>query len=313
MTQGAGYGWNCDSGGYRTPGISCSLIVTMILTELKDLIATTIRVWRLDHAARMGAALAFYLTTSVIPMAILSLIILGNVMRASAAEAQIHISLSAALGDETARFVENLVLSAAGGGGGTAAIFGIFILALMASNMFHHIRNSLDVLWGVRGRQAPLKTFLMGRWISVLLILGVQLILLALFAVGMLASSVIPVIIGWFPSQVGLLTQVAYDAIIFVEVFLLVCAIYWLLARAQLQWRVIVAGAAFTSFLFIIGKYLLALGLSISNIASIYGAFGSLLILLLWFYYIAQIFYLGAEFTKVYSDRVQSSGSEMKA
>ncbi|MFC1500270.1 YihY/virulence factor BrkB family protein [Candidatus Zixiibacteriota bacterium] len=285
----------------------------MILTELKNLIATTLRVWKLDHAARMGAALAFYLTTSVIPMAILSLMILGKVMGPAAAVGQVHISLSAALGNETAQFVENLVLSSAGGGGGTAAIFGIFILALMASNMFHHMRNSLDVLWGVRGRQAPLKTFLMGRWISVLLILGVQLILLALFAVGILASSVIPYVISWFPSQVGLLTHVTYDAVIFVEVFLLVCAIYWLLARAQLHWKVIIAGAAFTSFLFIIGKYLLALGLSISNIASIYGAFGSLLILLLWFFYIAQIFYLGAEFTKVYSDRVQSPGSEINS
>jgi len=165
----------------------------------------------------------------------------------------------------------------------------------------------------VRGRQAPLKTFLMGRWISVLLILRVQLILMALFAVSALAGAIIPYISTWFSSQMGFLTQVAYDVIIFVEVFLLVCAIYWLLARVQLRWRVIFAGAAFTSFLFIVGKYLLALSLSISNIASIYGAFGSLLILLLWFFYIAQIFYLGAEFTKVYSDRVQSSGSETKA
>jgi membrane protein len=256
----------------------------------------------------MGAALAFYLTTSVVPMAILSVIILGKVFGPEAAEGQVEISLSAGLGEEAARFVESLIVQAGEPGAGTVAtIFGFFILAIMASNMFHHIRNSLDVLWGVRGRQAPLKTFLMGRWISMLV---VQLIIVALFAVGMLASSVLPYILSKFPSQTGFLTRLTYDLMIFVEVFLLVCAIYKLLARAQIKWKVIVVGAAFTSSLYLIGKYLLALSLSISNIGSIYGAFGSLLIMLLWFFYIAQIFYLGAEFTKVYGDQIDRDPDE---
>ncbi len=280
----------------------------MITSKLKELFTLTIRVWKLDHAGRMGAALAFYLTTSVVPMAILSMIILGRVFEEDAVAGQISTSLSAGLGDEAARFVESLILQAGRPGAGTlATIFGFLILAVMASNMFHHIRNSLDVLWGVRGRQAPLKTFLMGRWISMLV---VQLIIVALFAVGMLASSVLPYILSKFPSQTGFLTRLTYDLMIFVEVFLLVCAIYKLLARAQIRWKVIVVGAAFTSSLYLIGKYLLALSLSISNIGSIYGAFGSLLIMLLWFFYIAQIFYFGAEFTKVYGDQADRDPDE---
>jgi membrane protein len=274
----------------------------MLISKLKELIALTIRVWKLDHAARMGAALAFYLTTSVVPMAILGMIILGGVLSEEAAAGQIHTSLSAGLGDETAQFLESLIQQAGQPGAGTGAtLFGFFVLAIMASNMFHHIRNSLDALWGVRGRQAPLKTFLMGRWISMLLM---QFIIVALFSVGMLASSVLPYILSWFPSQTGFLTRLTYDLMIFVEVFLLVCAIYKLLARFHIRWKAIIAGAVFTSALYIIGKYLLALSLSISNVESIYGAFGSILILLLWFFYIAQIFYLGAEFTKVYADRI---------
>ncbi len=284
------------------PSIVYAYRDAMIVSKLKELFTLTIRVWKLDHAARMGAALAFYLTTSVVPMAILGLIILGKVLGPEAATGQIQLSLSAGLGDEAAQLLESLIMQAGRPGAGTAAtIFGFSILAIMASNMFHHIRNSLDVLWGVRGRQAPLKTFLVGRWISMLL---VQLIIAAIFSVGMLATSVLPYILRLIPSQVGFLTHVTYDLMIFVEVFLFVCAIYKLLARFQIRWKAIIVGAAFTATLYIIGKYLLALSLSISNIASIYGAFGSILILLLWFFYIAQIFYLGAEFTKVYADRI---------
>lgn len=280
----------------------------MRFRELKELISTTFRVWRLDGASRMGAALAFYLTTSVVPLVILSLVILGKVMGERAIQGQLFASLNTALGDTAARVVEDLVLEAARPGAGTGAtIFGFIILGIIATNMFHHMRSSLDALWGVRGQRSPLKSFIIGRWVSVLLIVGCQLLLLMLFALGAMVSAAFPYITRWFPSQATFLTRIIYHGSVFLAVLILVAVIFHVLARVQLSWRVILVGASVTALLFLIGKLILGLCLSYSNAASLYGAFGSLLILLLWFYYIAQIFFLGAEFTKVYSEHVHGS------
>lgn len=214
-----------------------------------------------------------------------------------------------ALGESTAGIIRGLIAGAARPGAGTAAtVFGILVLIVMASNMFHHMRGSLDVIWGIRGRQNPLRTFIVGRWVSLVLILVLQILLLMIFSLGAVSSAVVPYIRSLFPSQAaGLLIQLGYYALVFLGVFILVVVIYWLLARVQLQWRVIFMGAGVTALLFVVGKLLLALILSTSNIVSLYGAFGSLLIMLLWFFYIAQTFYVGAEFTKVYAEYVQNS------
>lgn len=280
----------------------------MKLKVLKDLVNTTIRVWRLDGASRLGAALAFYLTTSVVPLVILSVVVLGRLLEQSAIQGYVFTTLSVTLGDPAARVVEGLVLQANQPGAGLAAtVFGFIILGLMSSNMFHYMRSSLDVVWGVRGRQGPLRTFLISRWASVILVLGFQLLLLILFALGVLASTVLPYITRWLPSLATTLTDISYYIIIPLGVFGLVVVIYWVLARTQLSWRVIKMGAGVTAFLFFLGSLLLRFCLRYVDPTSLFGAFGSLLIMLLWFGYIAQIFFVGAEFTKVYSDYIQDS------
>ncbi|GEM_PF-324362 len=277
----------------------------MSWSDVRKVISTTIRVWRLDGAGRMGAALAFYLTMSVVPLAIICVRILGRVLGEQAVEGQLVVTLSTAISEQTARFIESMILDAARPGVGILTqVFGFITLLVIASNSFHFLRGSLDVIWGIRGRQSPMRHFIVARWLSFVLILGVQLIVLLLISAAATAMLALTQLENWFPIEIGGLTHFISYVTTYLGAFLLVAAVFRLLVREPLPWRAIWGGAAVTALLLVLGKIFMNLMLGLSNVFSLYGAFGSLLILLIWFLYIAQVFYMGAEFTKVYADRL---------
>ncbi len=269
-----------------------------------DMLKETGRTWKRDGAPRMGAAVAFYATLSAIPLAILTLRVVGLIFSEEAARHQVFDSLQTVVGPTAAATMQDLVLTASQSGPAVGTtIIGVLILAVAASNLFSQIRSSLNTMWEFTRPRSGLGSFLAGRAVSVALAFGVGLLLLVLFALSGILTAAVEVAAPRIPIGESILLRVADALLTFLGVFLMVGAIYRLLPRGSLPWGVVGVGASVTALLFLVGKVMLGLYLGVVPIDSVYGAAGSLLVVLIWFFYIAQVFYAGVAFTKVYGRR----------
>jgi membrane protein len=184
---------------------------------------------------------------------------------------------------------------------------GIGVLLVGATGVLKELKSALDHIWGVHGPKSfRLLVIDQTRLLGFLLVIGFLLVVSLLVSAGLVALG--QVYGAWLPWPEALLhgvdLGVEWGMIIFVF-----AAIFKWLPDARIAWADVWTGAAFTSFLFLAGKFLLSLYLGLSGISSVYGAAGSLVVILLWVYYSALIFYFGAEFTKVYAD---TYGSHVK-
>lgn len=274
------------------------------LRSFWDLLKETGRTWRRDGAPRMGAAVAFYATLSAIPLAVLTLRVVGLIFGEDAARDQVFASLQSVVGPSAASTMQDLILAASRSGPALGTtILGVVILAIAASNLFSQIRSSLNSMWEFTKPRSGLGAFLVGRAMSIALSFSVGVLLLVLFALSGVLSAVVEVAAPRLPVGESSLLRVADAVITFIGVFLMVGAIYKLLPRGSLPWGVVGVGASVTALLFLVGKVVLGLYLGMAPIDSVYGAAGSLLVVLIWFFYIAQVFYAGVAFTKVYERR----------
>jgi membrane protein len=269
--------------------------------------------WLRDAAARKGAALAYYTIFSLAPILILAIAIAGLFFGEQAARGEIVAQFAGLLGPEGARAVQALIESAAQpGAGGAAAVVGLVTLLVGATSALAELKSDLDEIW-----DAPAETvrgfwyFVRKRLLSVGLILAIGFLLLVSLV---LSASLAALARLWGPLDASgsllRLLEVCNFLVSFVLVTALFATIYKILPAVRIAWRDVIVGAAVTALLFAIGKFLIGLYLGRSAIASSYGAAGSLILILVWVYYSAQIFLLGAEFTKVYAHRCGSrSGS----
>jgi membrane protein len=269
--------------------------------------------WSADFAPSMGAALAYYTIFSIAPLLVIAIAVAGFFFGADAARGEIFGQLSGLIGERGAATIEAAVKSAnQTGGGAFAAIAGIVTLLLGATTVFGELQSDLDRIWDTpRPEHAGIWGLLRGRVLSFGMVLGIGFLLLvslvlsaALSALGHFWSGALP---GW-----EVLLQIINFVVGFVVVSGLFAMIYKFLPRSGIGWRDVWIGAAVTSLLFSIGKLLIGLYLGKSSVASSFGAAGSLVIVLLWVYYSAQIFLFGAEFTKTYSYRHGTRMHEQK-
>jgi membrane protein len=259
--------------------------------------------WIDDHAPSMGAALAYYALFSIAPLILIVVSIAGLVFGADAARGQIFAELRGLMGEQGATAVQSLLRSVSQprqGVVGTA--IGIAVLLVGATGVFGELQNALDRIWRAPARATHSGLFVLLR--SRLLSFGMVLCFGFLLMVSLLASAAISAVGRWWqPVFAGweLIAQGATFALGFAFVTVMFAMIYKLMPRAQVRWRDVWIGAAFTSLLFNAGKLLIGLYLGKSGFASGFGAAGSLVALLFWMYYSSQIFLLGAEFTWVYA------------
>jgi membrane protein len=259
----------------------------------------------------MGAALAFYTLFSVAPILIIALVLAGAVFGPHAAERELLGQLQALTGDSGAEALRNLLNSAHySDQRGMAAVIGIGTLIIGATSVFGELQHSLDIIWEVtdRKRDAGWWQMLRTRLLSFGMVLGVGFLLL----VSLIASAALAAFGGWLEERVTSLPIVLplLDVTLsFAMTVVLFAMIYKYVPNEDIAWRDVWVGAVVTAFLFTIGKSLIGLYLGRSSFSSAYGAAGSLIVLLLWIYYSAQIFLLGAEFTRVFA---YSQGSRIK-
>ena len=272
--------------------------------SLWSLVREAIGGWSDDNASSMGAALAYYTVFSIAPLIVIAIAIAGFFFGADAARGEIFSQLRALIGDEGATAIQGLVRSASltTKGSTFAAVAGFVVLLIGATTVLRELQNDLDRIWNVPKPKSAIRELLRARLLALGMILGIGFLLLVLLAVGASVSALGHFWTGWFPGW-ELLAQAIDFLVSFVVITGLFAMIYKVLPRCDISWKDVWVGAVVTSLLFSIGKLAIGLYLGKSGVASGFGAAGSFVVVLLWVYYSAQIFLLGAEFTKTYAYR----------
>lgn len=269
-----------------------------------SLVKTTLVEWSEDRAPRMGAALAYYTVFSLAPLLIISISIAGFVFGEEAARGEVFDVMHSLVGPEGAAAVQAMVDEAAHSEGrGTAAVVGIGVLLFGASNVFAQLQAALNQIWKVAPKKRTgLVNFLKTRLLSMGMVLGIGFLLMvslllsaAIAAAGTYLEALLPgTETAWSLFHTGL------SLAVFTFLF---GAIYKILPDARIRWHDVWIGALVTAVLFSLGRYLIGIYIGNAAIGSVYGAAGSIIILLVWVYYSAQILFFGAEFTQVYASR----------
>lgn len=275
----------------------------MHLKQLWDLSRRSVRAWVDDYAPSMGAALAYYTLFSIAPLLIITIAVAGLVFGQEAARGEIVAQIQGLIGKEGALAVQGLLKSAnAPAQDIVALVVSSITLLIGATTVVGELQSDLDRIWRVpaAATENGLWTLLRKRLLSFGLVLGLGFLLL----VSLIVSAAIAAFGKWwdglFAGWEALLPALDFT-ISFAITTLLFAMIYKFMPRAKIAWRDVWVGAAVTALLFEIGKFLIGFYLGKTSVASGFGAAASLVVLLVWVYFAAQIFLLGAEFTWVYS------------
>jgi membrane protein len=266
----------------------------------------TVNEWVNDRASRKGAALAFYTVFSLAPILILSIAIAGLFFGQEAARGEIFSQVKDLLGPDAAAAIQAMIHSASQPGAGLIATFiGLVTLCIGATTALAELKDGLDQIWHAPSeRTSGFWYFVRKRLLSVGLILSLGFLLLVSLVFSALVSALART---WGPADAtGLVLQVVNFLFSFALVTLLFAMIYKILPSVHIAWKDVLIGSIITAALFSVGKALIGVYLGNSAVASSYGAAGSVILVLVWVYYSAQIFLLGAEFTKVYAHRYGS-------
>ena len=279
------------------------------------LIKEVARCWADDHVPSMGAALAYYTLFSLAPLLLIVISVAGMIFGEEAARGEIEMQLRSLMGTRAAGAVQDLLASVNHPAEGrAAAALGALLLLIGATTVFAELQHALDRIWRV---QAPLPARQINGWMALLrarlLSFGMILAIGFLLMVSLLLSAALATLGRWWGLLFGgwfMVATVVNAVASFGFVAAMFALIYKLMPSASVQWRDVWTGAVFTALLFTLGKWLISLYVASTGVASAFGAAGSLVVLLLWVYYSAQIFLIGAEFTWVYAN---AFGSRAKA
>lgn len=272
------------------------------LQRLQIVLAQSLRAWLAHRSGSKSAALAFYTLFSMTPILVLAIAVAGYIFGAEAAQGEIVSQMRGLVGPNGAQAIQSLLAASRDPAAGLlATLLAGALLLIGATSVFVELKESLDELWGLPPpRQSAFVGLLRTRLLSFGLVLGLAFLLL----VSLLVSAVLAVLERYANGALGssVLLLDTFSSLLSLGVIAsLFAVIYKTLPDVPLSWRDVWTGAAFTAGLFSLGKFAIGLYLGNSGVASSFGAAGSLIALLLWVYYSAQIFFLGAEFTRQYA------------
>jgi membrane protein len=269
-----------------------------------ELLAETVQKWQRDKAWRLAAALAYYTLVSMAPMLVILVSIAGIVFGKQAAQGQIMGQLQGFVGADGARVLEDVLVQAHRPGASVmAAIAGVALLLAGASGVLYALQDALNRVWDVPEKPwSGLLVFMRDRLVPFLLILGIGLLLLLSLALSTAVAAAANFVGGLRPVP-AVAVEIANASVSFAIITVLFAMVYKILPECRIPWGDVWIGSVATSLLFTLGKTLIGLYLGSAGVGSPYGAAGSVVVLLVWVYYSAQIFLFGAEFTRVYSRR----------
>ena len=257
--------------------------------------------WSDDYAPSMGAALSYYTLFSIAPLLLIVISVAGMIFGEKAVQGELTGSLQFLMGEEGARAVEGLLSSVSEPKEGiVATVIGIFVLLLGATTVFGELQNSLDRIWRAPARKdaSSLWRLLRSRLLSFGMILGMAFLLMVSLVLDAVLQAFGKI---WGTGAFEAIGQALNMVVGFAITTTIFAMIYKMLPRAKVAWPDVWVGAVVTAALFTLGKFLISLYIGRSAVASSFGAAGSLVVVMIWVYYSAQIFLLGAEFTWVYA------------
>lgn len=275
----------------------------MTIWQFRSLVVKALTAWADDYAPSMGAALSYYTLFSIAPLLLIVLGVAGFFFGEEAVRGELFSQLSGLVGNDGARAIEQMLASASTPKEGViAAAVGFVVLVVGATTVLGELQNALDRIWRAPAlkKTGGIARFARSRLLSVAMILGVAFLLM----VSLVMSAVLAALGKWWGAWfVGweLLGHILDLVVSFGLMTVLFALIYKIIPRVHIRWPDVWVGAAVTALLFAVGKILIGLYLGKSEVASGFGAAGSLVLFMVWVYYSAQIFLIGAEFTWVYA------------
>ena len=278
-----------------------------LLSNLPTILKLTFQDWKEDSASRLSAALAYYTVFSLAPMLVIVIAITGLIWETEVVRSQILSQVQGLIGPEGANFVANLIADKGSPAEGIIALLiGIITLLFGALGVFNELHTSLNIIWNIKveksiGFLQSIKKLLIDRFLSFAMILAIGFLLLVSLVVTAALSATQETIGNAFPFS-EFFMQIVNLAISVGVITILFALMFKFLPDAEITWHDAWIGAFITSLLFSLGKAAIGIYLGNSAVGSIFGAAGSLVLLLLWIYYSAQILFFGAEFTQVYAN-----------
>ena len=275
----------------------------MGLKAIPMLLKETLFEWYADRGARLGAALAFYTLFSLAPLLMISIAITALVFGREIAYTQLIQQIEAFIGLEGARVIQATIENTSRPSSGImATLIGLATMLFGATIVFSELQDALNVIWKVapKPRRSKAIGLIWDRLLAFCIVVVVGLLLLLSIVANAVLNAMMQIFGDILPRHVDWL-QSANFVFALVTVTLLFIMVYKVLPDIEIGWVEALVGAIVTAILFMLGKFLIELYLGYSTAASVYGAAASLVILLTWIYYSAQILYFGAEFTKVYA------------
>jgi membrane protein len=278
-----------------------------VLRGIWSLLKEAANEWSEDRAPRLGAALAYYTTFSLVPLLMVIVGIAGLVFGEEAARGEIIRQITGLVGERSAGLIQEMLQQArqpqTGIGG---SVIGFVTLLLGASGVFGQLQDALNTVWGVKPKPGRgIVGILKDRFMSFVTLLGTGFLLLVSLVLDAALSAIGEAFSGWLPAPEPVL-QAVNQGVSFGVITLLFALMFKMLPDVKIRWSDVWMGAVVTALLFTLGKFLIGFYLGKSDVGSVFGAAGSLVILLVWIYYSAQILLFGAEFTAVYADHYGS-------
>ncbi|MEH2058045.1 MAG: YihY/virulence factor BrkB family protein [Nostoc sp.] len=279
----------------------------MNLQAIWKLFQETFKEWSEDKASRLAAALAYYTIFSIAPLLIIVIAIAGAVFGEEAARGQIVGQIQGLVGIDGAKFLETAIKNAnKPQTGAIASIVSVVVLLLGATGLFTELQDAMNTIWEVKAKPGRgINNMIRLRFLSFAMVIGIGFLLL----VSLVISTALATLVTYFSNLlpgVDFIWQIINFILSFAITTLLFGLIFKVLPDVKIAWSDVLVGAALTSVLFSIGRFLLGQYLGNGSFGSTYGAAGSLVVILAWVNYAAQILFFGAEFTQVYARRYGS-------
>lgn len=258
-----------------------------------------------DNALKLSASLAYYTVFSLGPLMLVVVSVTGIFFETKDVLWKVYWQIKDLVGQKTADQLISMIERLYDKDAGTFSMVGLAILIFGATTVFADMQDSINYIWSIKAKpQRGWLKYLKNRLLSFSLVISMAFLLIVSLFISSLVDILSARLFGGMEKDFVLLFRIFNLAFIFFVITLLFAVIYKFLPDARIQWKDAVKGAGFTGLLFILGKYLIGLYISSSEMSNTYGAAASIVILLSWVYFTSAILYFGAEFTKVYANHM---------
>ncbi|OVE77036.1 hypothetical protein BVX98_03840 [bacterium F11] len=278
------------------------------MNNLWSLLKETFHAWHQDNVVLLAGALSFFAVFSLVPILVITIAIAGQFLGEQQAQQEIYRQATILFNPQAAHAIKSLLAGATKSSAGIASFFSGVLLIFISIRVFSQLQDALKIIWRVKEKKIGLiKSALKKRFLSFLMLIGVGLFLFLALLLDISLQLFSSSVNQWMPEIDKLLLLRFSSVVASLIVFTILCAmVYRFGPRTNVQWKDVWFGAVTASFLLLVSRYLLTFYFRWSNIITLYGAAGSIIVILLWIYFSAQIFLFGAELTWAYAYRFGS-------